>query len=147
MILTATVTGKKRKRRSYDPEVLKQGVTLCDDGKYRWIYAMNMWKNHFSMEKKQRKRRNKIMMIDPEQYVEQFENASYQEILKVKNELVSDITKFEHDYDREDPDWNICPKPDVRYQWNLEALGLIAPLLSKAFNSEYEWGDRKRENL
>ena len=45
MILTATVTGKKRKRRSYDPEVLKQGVTLCDDGKYRWIYAMNMWKN------------------------------------------------------------------------------------------------------
>ena len=45
MILTATITGKKRKRRSYDPEVLKQGVTLCDDGKYRWIYAMNMWKN------------------------------------------------------------------------------------------------------
>lgn len=45
MILTATITGKKRKRRSYDPEVLKQGVTLCEDGKYRWIYAMNMWKN------------------------------------------------------------------------------------------------------
>lgn len=43
--LTATITGKKRKQRYYDPEVLKQGVTLCDDGKYRWIYAMNMWKN------------------------------------------------------------------------------------------------------
>ena len=49
------------------------------------------------------------MMMAPEQYVEQFENASYQEILKVKKELVSDISKFEHDYDREDPDWNICP--------------------------------------
>ena len=43
--LAATITGEKRKRKSYDEEVLKQGVTLCDDGKYRWIYAMNMWKN------------------------------------------------------------------------------------------------------
>ena len=86
------------------------------------------------------------MMIDPKQYVEQFKNASYQEILKVKNELVSDISKFEHDYDREDLDWNICPKPDVRYQWNLEALGLIASMLSKAFNREYEWGEKDMED-
>ena len=78
----------------------------------------------------------------PEQYVEQFENASYQDILKVKNELISDISKFEHDYDREDPDWYVCPKPDVSYQWNLEVLGLIAPMLSKAFNREYEWGEK-----
>lgn len=28
------------------------------------------------------------MMMAPAQYVEQFENASYQEILKVKNELI-----------------------------------------------------------
>lgn len=86
------------------------------------------------------------MMMAPEQYVEQFENASYQEILKVKNELISDISKFEHDYDREDPDWDVCPKPDVRYQWNLEALGLIAPMLSKAFNREYEWGEKDIED-
>ncbi len=82
------------------------------------------------------------MMMAPEQYAEQFENASYQEILKVKNELISDISKFEHDYDREDPDWNICPKPDVRYQWNLEALGLISPMLAEAFNREYERGEK-----
>ncbi|WP_156003237.1 hypothetical protein [Treponema bryantii] len=97
------------------------------------------------MEKKQRKRRNKIMMMAPEQYVEQFENASYQEILKVKNELISEISKFEHDYDMVDSDWNICPKPDARYQWNLEALGLIASILSKAFNREYEWGEKAME--
>lgn len=82
------------------------------------------------------------MMMAPAQYVEQFKNATYQEILKVKNELVSEISKFEHDYDMEDSDWNICPKPDVRYQWNLEALGLIAPMLSEAFNREYEWGEK-----
>lgn len=81
-----------------------------------------------------------------EQYVEQFENASYQEILKVKNELVSDISKFEHDYDREDPDWNICPKPDVCYQWSLEALGLIAPMLAEAFDRDYERGEKGMED-
>lgn len=41
----ATATGKKRKRRSYDNEELKKRVTLCDDGKYRWIYPFNMWTN------------------------------------------------------------------------------------------------------
>jgi hypothetical protein len=43
--LAAKTTGKKRKRRSYDNEELKKGVTLCDDGKYRWIYPFNMWTN------------------------------------------------------------------------------------------------------
>ena len=82
------------------------------------------------------------MMMAPEQYVEQFKNASYQEILKVKNKLITEITKFEHDYDREDPDWEAKPGPDVRYQWNLDALGLITPMLSEAFNREYEWGEK-----
>ena len=76
-------------------------------------------------------RRNKAMMIDPKQYVEKYKNASYLELLKFKNELVSAITKFEHDFDRTDPDWKFAPGPDVQYQWNLEALGLIAPMLSK----------------
>ena len=37
--------GKKRKRSSYDNKELKKSVTLCDDGKYRWIYELSMWKN------------------------------------------------------------------------------------------------------
>ena len=71
------------------------------------------------------------MMIDPKQYIEKYKNASYIELLKFKNELVSAITKFEYDFDREDPDWKITLGPDVQYQWNLEALGLIASMLSK----------------
>jgi len=69
------------------------------------------------------------MMMDPAQYVEQFKNASYEEILKVKNELVSSISEFEHDYKMENPDWKVKPGPDVRYQWNLEALGLKNSIL------------------
>ena len=40
--------------------------------------------------------------------------------------------KFEHDFDRADSDWIFAPGLDVQYQWNLEALGLIASMLSKA---------------
>ncbi len=43
--LAAKVPGKKRKRSSYDNKELKKSVTLCDDGKYRWIYELSMWKN------------------------------------------------------------------------------------------------------
>lgn len=82
------------------------------------------------------------MMIDPMTYVDQYENASYLDILKFKNELVESITKFEHDFDRKDSDWKFAPGPDVQYQWNLEALGFIASMLSKAFNKEYETGDK-----
>ena len=39
--------------------------------------------------------------------------------------------KFEHDFDRGDYDWIFAPGLDVQYQWNLEALGLIASMLSK----------------
>ena len=80
--------------------------------------------------------------MDPKQYVEQFKNASYQEILRFKNELISCISEFEHDFDRDDPDWKFAPDPDAQYQWNLEALGLIAPMLSEAFNREYESGEK-----
>ena len=78
------------------------------------------------------------MMMDPKHYAEQFNKASYLELLKTKNELISDISKFENDSDRKDPAWNVSPGPDVQYQWNLEVLGLVAPMLSEAFNREYE---------
>ncbi len=42
------------------------------------------------------------MLIDPFTYVDKFENASYLELLKFKNELVSAITKFEHDFEKEE---------------------------------------------
>ena len=34
-----------RKRRSVDNETLKRGPVFCADGKYRWIYELNMWTN------------------------------------------------------------------------------------------------------
>ena len=86
------------------------------------------------------------MMMDPKQYVEQYKNASYLELLRFKNELVSCISDFEHDYYKEECCWESSPGPDVGYQMNLELLGLIAPMLKEAFNREYEWGDKDMDD-
>ena len=48
---------------------------------------------------------------------------------------------FEQNYDSDAPEWKVSLGPDVQYQWNLETLGLIAPMLSEAFNREYEMAE------
>ncbi len=80
------------------------------------------------------------MMMSSEQYSEQCKNAPYLELLKIKKDLITSISDFEHDYDMDSQDWNVCPGPDVQYQWNLEVLGLISTMLSEAFNKEYSCG-------
>lgn len=80
--------------------------------------------------------------MSPDAYLSEYENASYLDLLKLKNELVQCITDFETDYDKEDAGWECNPSPDVHYQWNLEVLGMVCCLLKEAFNREYEWGDK-----
>lgn len=87
------------------------------------------------------------MMIESKQYVEKYKNASYLELLKFKNELISCISDFEHNYDKEEWSWESSPGPDVGYQLNLELLGLIAPLLKAAFTREYEMGDKSMDDF
>lgn len=82
------------------------------------------------------------MMLSPDAYLLEYENASYFELLKLKNELVQCITDFENDCDMEHPAWNMNPSPDVGYQWNLEVLSGVASMLHEAFNREYEMGEK-----
>ena len=82
------------------------------------------------------------MMISPDAFLSQYENASYFELLKLKNELIQNITDFEKDFDMKDSGWECKPSPDVHYQWNLEVLGKVAQMLQEAFNKEYEWGEK-----
>lgn len=82
------------------------------------------------------------MMMSPDAFLLKYENASYLELLKLKNELVQCIAEFEQDYDMEEPGWEMQPGPDVRYQYNLEVLGKLVPKLKEAFNREYESGEK-----
>lgn len=82
------------------------------------------------------------MMMAPETYVMKYRNATYFELLKVKNELVQNVVDFEKDVEMKNLEWGINPAPDVHYQWNLEVLSKISAMLQEAFNKEYIWGEK-----
>lgn len=82
------------------------------------------------------------MMLSPESFLAGYENRSYFELLNLKNELVQSIADFENDVDMKNQEWSVHPMPDVHYQWNLEVLGKLTPMLQEAFNSEYKMGDK-----
>lgn len=82
------------------------------------------------------------MFISPKTFLAQYENASYFELLKLKNELVQSIAAFEQDYDMEDSGWGAHPGPDVHYQWNLQVLGKVALMLQEVFCKEYIHGEK-----
>ena len=82
-------------------------------------------------------------MMSPESFLMQYEKASYFELLKLKNELIQNITEFENDFNQKNLEWGMNPSPDVHYQWNLEVLSKLSVMLCKAFNEEYEMGDKR----
>lgn len=81
-------------------------------------------------------------MMSPEMFLEEYENANYFELLKLKNELVQRISDFENDVEQNKFEWGVNPSPDVHYQWDLEALSKLSNMLKEAFNEEYEMGEK-----
>ena len=85
------------------------------------------------------------MMIDPGNYIEQFKDASYLELMEERDSLIAFMHKYEQDEiagDRTDPSWGIHPQPVVRYQMYLEYLAALCKLMRDKYNHEYVWGDR-----
>ena len=77
-----------------------------------------------------------MSMISPEVFVEQYADKTYEELIKVRNELINSIKKFEATPQNEDPDFIICPGPDVVYQMHLEYLSAICKLIIKKFREQ-----------
>ena len=85
------------------------------------------------------------MMISPDCYIGLMKDSSYQELISERDKLLDFLKKFERDEmagDRSDPSWNMCPKPDVRYQMDLEYLAALCRFMQEKYNQEYIWGDR-----
>lgn len=71
-----------------------------------------------------------------------FEELSYKELLEIRNEILSFITKFESDFNMDKLEWDMFPMPDVRYQVYLRELREVVELLAARFNKEYEWSEK-----
>lgn len=86
------------------------------------------------------------MMISPEMYAEQFKEASYQEMIKERDNLIRYIRKYEKlekAGDRSGEDWMIHPQPDVRYQMYMDYLAALLLIMRNKYNEEYVRGDKK----
>jgi hypothetical protein len=77
------------------------------------------------------------MMVSPNYFVEMHKNESYEQLLKVRDELLVDIYGFEEAARKNQIEHTICPSPEVIYQCNLEYLGSLCNLISPKYNEEY----------
>lgn len=77
------------------------------------------------------------MLRCPESVIEEHKQDSYEELVKFKNELISEIDEFERS-DNNSDDVIFSPSPETYYRWNLSVLEKIIPLLQEAYRRKYE---------
>ena len=85
------------------------------------------------------------MMISPQSYRKQFENASYEELMEECDRLIhflQEYEKLEKNGDRSSPEWNIHPQPIVRYQIYMDYLAELLPFMRDKYNREYVYGEK-----
>ena len=86
------------------------------------------------------------MMESPQSFIEEQKDKSYEELLKVRDELIVDILYFEKHYEEQMQDeLCICPSPDLVYQFNLEYLGELCKLISEKFNETMNIPEEDKE--
>lgn len=82
-------------------------------------------------------RRILYMLSSPDLFIEEHENDSYEELVKLKNELIREIDEFERTYHKSD-DVIFSPSPETYYQWNISVLEKLLPLLKESYRRKYE---------
>ncbi len=81
-----------------------------------------------------------MTMMAPQSYVDDLEGESYEQMIKERDKLIREIRHFEKHREEimNSEEAQICPSPDVIYQWNLDALGFLCMSISRKFNEKYE---------
>jgi hypothetical protein len=70
------------------------------------------------------------MMISPESYREAQQEKSYEDLLRIREELLEEVHAYENHTALNSGDYDVDPDPDVIYQMNLLYLGEVCRLLS-----------------
>ena len=79
------------------------------------------------------------MMFSPDTFIKQLKDYTFPQLIAEKDSLVIEIKELEkivYENDRTDPEWNVDPGPDVRYQMNLEYLAALCKLIKEKYNRE-----------
>ena len=77
------------------------------------------------------------MMISSKNFYNEYKDCSYAELIKVRDELISEITEFEYKEKNNirDSDWEILPSPATVYSMNLEYLQQICILMAEKYDA------------
>ena len=79
------------------------------------------------------------MMFSPDTFIKQLKDYTFPQLIAEKDSLVIEIKELEkivYENDRTDPEWNVDPSPDIRYQMNLEYLAALCKLIKEKYNRE-----------
>lgn len=81
-----------------------------------------------------------MSMRDPQGYIEDLANESYEKLIKVRDKIIKEIRHFEKHKEKimQKDKYQVHPSPDTVYWWNLKALGYLCKLMSEKFNEEDE---------
>lgn len=76
------------------------------------------------------------MKITPEAFVEANKEKSYEELLAIRDRLITVIQNFESDTEQDPEDVLTYPLPDGNYYCNLKLLGSLCNLIAERFGEE-----------
>ena len=79
------------------------------------------------------------MMISPEAFIDECKDKSYEELLSIRDDLISEMKDFEMP-NRKHEQQLVCPSPEVVYKCDLLYLGKLCDLIYQKFE-EHTWGD------
>ena len=81
-------------------------------------------------------------MISPEYYAEQYKDSSYEELLRIRDELIKNIRAFEKGKIDKSA-YMILPSPSTIYQMNLQYLAEMCKLIHEKYNRKINKEDEK----
>lgn len=80
------------------------------------------------------------MMISPNGFVNEHQDDSYEDLIKLRGELIAQLEKYESE-DHNNSNIANFPSPEVKYMMNLQYLARLCNLIAKKYNSDFAMGE------
>ena len=79
------------------------------------------------------------MMLSPGFAVEEHKNDTFEQLITERDSCFLELKELEKvvfDEERVNPEWNMHPGPDVRYQWTLEYMAELCKVMQDKYCRE-----------
>lgn len=76
------------------------------------------------------------MKITPEAFVEENKERTYEELLAIRDELITVIRNYESDAETDPEDVMVYPLPEGNYYCKMKLLGSLCNLIAEKYGEE-----------